>query len=333
MLSRLRSDFQLGIITFFGAFAAFGILPFAIYRFLTGNVIVGILDSAVVISIFLAVIYAWRSGDARRPGLFLLVINTCGTVAVASILGTNGLFWMYTTLLANFFLVGRTQAAIATSLALAFLALHGGAFETTAQLVSFLITASLVSVFAYIFATRSDSRSAMLEALSTRDPLTGVENRRAMEQELQMAVEVFKRTRTTFGLVMLDLDHFKRVNDQHGHDAGDRVLIDFAQLIRTSTRKVDRLFRFGGEEFLLLLPSIDVPGLERVTGKLLARIGDELRAPGGAVTASLGAALLGPGESWPSWLARADAALYRAKEQGRNQAIVDRSEEARQAAP
>jgi len=126
-----------------------------------------------------------------------------------------------------------------------------------------------------------------------------------------------------YGLVMLDLDHFKRVNDQHGHDAGDRVLIAFADLIHRSTRKVDRLFRFGGEEFVLLLPGTDVVGLERAIANLQSRIAEELRGPAGPVTASLGAGVLRPDEDWTSWLARADVALFRAKADGRNRAVVD----------
>lgn len=323
MLHRLRTDFQLTIITLFGGCAVFGILPFAVYRFLTGNAIAGIVETAIALCISAAVVYAWRSGDTRRTGLFLVVINTAGTIAAATILGQAGLLWMYVVLLANFFLVDRRLAAIATALALAILAVHGKAFESTLQMISFLVTASLVSLFAFIFAARSESQRLQLESLATRDFLTGIDNRQAMERELRIAVETHKRSRTRFGLVMLDLDHFKRVNDQYGHEAGDRVLIAFAELIQKSTRKVDRLFRFGGEEFVLLLPGTDVVDLQWITAKLLGKIAAELRGPAGPVTGSLGAAALGPDEEWPSWLARADAALYRAKENGRNRAVVD----------
>lgn len=328
MLHRLRTDFQLTIITLFGACAALGILPFAVYRFLAGELVVGIVDTAMVLSTLAAVAYAWRSGDTRRTGIFLAGFNTAGALAVAAILGDAGRHWMYVVLLANFFLVGRGLAAIFTAVALALLALYGKDFKTALEMVSFLVTASLVSLFAFIFAARSESQRLQLESLATRDFLTGIDNRQAMERELRIAVETHKRSRTAFGLVMLDLDHFKRVNDQYGHEAGDRVLIAFAQLIQTSTRKVDRLFRFGGEEFVLLLPGTDVADLQWITAKLLGKIAAELRGPAGPVTGSLGAAALRPDEDWPSWLARADAALYRAKDDGRNRAVVDGVEEA-----
>lgn len=323
MLNRMRADFQLTIITLFAACTVFLVLPFAVYRFLVGELVAGVVDSTIVLCISAAAVYAWRSGDTRRSGMFLVAVNTTGTMAAATILGVAGVFWMYATLLANFFLVDRRLAAVATAVALFLLAVHGKALPTEPQMVSFVVTASLVSLFAYIFATRTESQRLQLEALATHDPLTGVENRRAMEHELQISVGLCKRSRAACGLVMLDLDHFKNVNDRHGHEAGDRVLIAFADLIRESTREVDRLFRFGGEEFVLLLPGTDVAGLRCVTEKLRSKIADQLLGPSGPVTSSLGAAALRPDEDWQTWLMRVDAALYRAKGGGRNCAVVD----------
>lgn len=100
------------------------------------------------------------------------------------------------------------------------------------------------------------------------------------------------------------------------------MLVAFAELLKNSERKVDGVYRFGGEEFLLLLPGADVRGLARVTESLRAKLAANLMGPDGPVTASLGAALLWEGESAQSWLARADAALYRAKDLGRNRACL-----------
>ena len=323
MLYRLRTDFQLTIITLFGVCAILGLLPFAVYRFHIGDFVVGLIDTVLVLGIAAAVAYAWHSGDTRRSGLFMVVIDTTGAMASATILGEVGRDWMYVALLSNFFLVDRRIATFFAALALLMLASHGKSFETTLQMISFVTTASLVSAFAFIFAARTESQRCQLETLATRDALTGIDNRRAMERELQIAVETYKRDQVAFGLVMLDLDHFKRVNDRYGHDAGDRVLIAVAGLIQKATRKVDRLFRFGGEEFVLLLPGTNVDGLQLVTANLRNKIGAELRGPAGPVTGSMGAAALRPDEDSRSWLARADAALYRAKNNGRNCAVVD----------
>ncbi len=210
-----------------------------------------------------------------------------------------------------------------TALALTFLAVQGKAYESMAQLAMFLVTAMVSGLVAFVFASRTESQRKALETLATLDSLTGVPNRRAMEQELQMAVAEHRRDGTAFGLAMLDLDHFKSINDEHGHEAGDEVLIAFAELLRCATRKVDRCFRFGGEEFVLLMPATDSEGLRAIDASLRSRVAAELDCRGKAVTVSIGAASLRPHEDWQAWMSRADAALYTAKRQGRNRTVVD----------
>ncbi len=101
------------------------------------------------------------------------------------------------------------------------------------------------------------------------------------------------------------------------------MLIDFAGLVTASTRKGDRLFRFGGEEFVLLLRGPDATALRTSTEDLRAMVASHLRCRQDAITVSIGAAALEPGEDVASWLARADAAMYRAKKDGRNRVVVD----------
>jgi diguanylate cyclase (GGDEF)-like protein len=321
--ARLRTDYDLAIITSFGGCALFGITPFAIYRFATGNPLAGIVDLAIIGSICLAVAHAWRSGDRVRASLFLAVINTVGCLASATVLGPPGLFWMYPALLGNFLLLSRGTAVLVTAFALTFLTVQGKAYDSSAQLAMFLVSAVVSGLVAFVFASRTEKQRRELEMLATMDSLTGVPNRRAMEQELKIAVEEFRRDRAAFGLAMLDLDHFKRINDEHGHETGDEVLIAFADLVRRSTRKVDRCFRFGGEEFVLLMPATSIAALHAVDANLRSRVANELSCHGRAVTVSIGAAALRPGEDWQAWLARADAALYQAKNEGRNRTVVD----------
>ncbi len=109
MWRRLRADSELAIIAAFAACGVFGIVPFAIYRFATGNPFAGTVDLVIVASICLAVAHAARSADRRRPRLFLSIINTAGCLASATVLGPPGLFWMYPALLGNFLLLSRVQ--------------------------------------------------------------------------------------------------------------------------------------------------------------------------------------------------------------------------------
>jgi diguanylate cyclase (GGDEF)-like protein len=144
-----------------------------------------------------------------------------------------------------------------------------------------------------------------------------------MTRELHIAAEAFRRHRVPVGLLVMDLDHFKRINDELGHEAGDRVLVDFARLVQSRCRAGDRLFRYGGEEFVLLLPGTRGDALRPLADELRRAVAHGLRADGREVTVSVGGAALQPGEDNNRWLARADAAMYQAKREGRDRVVVD----------
>ncbi|WP_285420667.1 GGDEF domain-containing protein [Pseudomonas sp. efr-133-TYG-5] len=168
-------------------------------------------------------------------------------------------------------------------------------------------------------------RNALLYRAATqsalRDPLTGAGNRIAMEQTLQREIEMSRRHLQPLSLLMLDIDHFKRVNDSHGHSAGDDVLRAVAASIKDQLRNVDMVFRYGGEEFLILLSNTSREAAAMVGERLrYATQAQDYYADGQLIelTVSLGCSTLLPGESAESLLRRADSALYVAKREGRN---------------
>ncbi|WP_240125374.1 GGDEF domain-containing protein [Thermomonas alba] len=318
VLFRLRNDFQLSMISVLGAIGVLAILPFSLLRFWQGNPVAGTADLLVASAICGSALYAWRSGKLDRAGVIIALCNTAGSLAVEVLLGKPGLYWMYVAMLANFFIVGRN---IAVSLALAGIALAQfipGAFDDPVQRASVITTQLLVALFAFIFAHRTAIQHQMLERLATHDALTGARNRRALEQELDIAMATGARQMRPSALLLLDLDHFKQVNDRYGHEAGDQVLCQFVDLIHAHTRAGDRLFRYGGEEFVLLLENTGIAGAQAAFAKLQALVHARLRIQQMPVTISAGAAALHPGETREQWLARADAALYRAKQNGRD---------------
>ena len=323
MWQRLRADFQLAMVMFFGGFAVLGIVPFAVYRFSIGNLQAGVMDTIITACIATVVGYAWHTGNSQRAALFLVAITNIGCIASATVLGLAGLLWTFPNLLVNFLLMNRRWAIAVSAAMLMFLAIHGAAFQSGLELLMFLVTAAMTCLFAFIFAYRTETQREQLQSLALRDPLTGAQNRRAMEQEMGIAIKRFDREHVAVGIAMLDLDHFKRINDLYGHEAGDAVLVAFAGIIQRSTRTVDRFFRFGGEEFVLLLPGGDQVALRAIGDHLCAIVGRELVCQAEAITVSIGAAELRPGEDAHTWLARADAALYAAKNAGRNRTVVD----------
>lgn len=161
-----------------------------------------------------------------------------------------------------------------------------------------------------------------LENLSSTDQLTGLYNRRIVMERLDEEHARFQRSGQTYAVIMIDLDHFKQVNDTYGHASGDAVLREVARRLRQSVRNTDTLARMGGEEFVLLLPMNDADGALVHAGRIRKRLSAEpVDTPRGpvAVTASLGVAeVFSSDKAAESVVSRADAALYQAKALGRN---------------
>ncbi len=205
---------------------------------------------------------------------------------------------------------------------------HDGRLETP-----WLISFGLPSLFAAIVCivihvrllARLRARQAELERLSTTDALTGLANRTLFFRRLAEELARARRYQLPLCVVMIDLDHFKAINDAYGHLIGDRVLRDLGGRMLAALRVGDLAARYGGEEFAVLLPHTALADAETVAARLLGvpravAVGD---GPGaGHATASLGVAELRPGEDADALIARADAALYDAKRGGRDRWVL-----------
>ena len=165
-----------------------------------------------------------------------------------------------------------------------------------------------------------------LHLLSHRDGLTGLLNRRAMQEALDNQMRRSRRNGEAFVLMMLDADHFKAINDTHGHAVGDLVLKHLSTLLHSGMREVDRLARFGGEEFLVLLPGLTLPEAALVAERLRAQVvATPLNEAGTTIPVSVSIGIAewaGANEDLSRLLVRADAALYQAKQRGRDRVAL-----------
>jgi len=168
-----------------------------------------------------------------------------------------------------------------------------------------------------------------LEQIATHDSLTGLANRRLFERSLEIEFARGARQSSPVGLIMLDIDFFKRYNDAYGHVAGDHCLTQVAQVLKNcSQRKSDLAVRYGGEEFAVLLPGNDINGTLAIAGQIRRSVMDKRithsGSPTGYLTVSLGCYSFIPSgnDSLEVFIQRADAALYQAKNAGRNRAAV-----------
>ncbi|WP_374315473.1 GGDEF domain-containing protein [Aquabacterium sp.] len=204
-------------------------------------------------------------------------------------------------------------------------------FVLTAAIVPTIsaLAAQLSALRARLQAQKDELASAVtrIQMLATRDELTGLHNRRHMMEVLNQHQRRLDRSgHHRFCLALLDLDHFKRINDTHGHKVGDEVLRYFAEQARSVMREVDVLARWGGEEFLLLLvdtsPALAQIGIERIRAQLAHA---PMQVDGHAIQVTFSAGLTGYWGTEPldACIERADHALYRAKNEGRNRTVID----------
>ncbi len=178
-------------------------------------------------------------------------------------------------------------------------------------------------IVSFIDITEQKTLQQTLEEQAQTDPLTGLFNRRYFDQVAARELAHVRRTQAALSLLVLDLDHFKQVNDQHGHALGDRVLLALRDIIRDVIRENDIACRIGGEEFVIMMPDTDAEQAAQAAERLRVRVMEsEIELEDGPPlhwTTSVGVACLSPDDtSITELLERADAALYRAKSEGRN---------------
>jgi diguanylate cyclase (GGDEF)-like protein len=166
-----------------------------------------------------------------------------------------------------------------------------------------------------------DKLNRQINAVAMHDQLTGLYNRHFIVNQLERQFRLFRRYGNACSIVMADIDHFKLVNDHYGHSVGDEVLAAFSRLVESMVRQDDLVGRYGGEEFLLILPMTNLAAASQLAQRIRTRLAAEplvCQPELLVVSASFGVAQIMSGESIDDWLQRVDQALYRAKESGRN---------------
>lgn len=264
---------------------------------------------------------AWAVRRGKAPPIPLLL--QYGSILIALLhgmatMGSLAAFWAYPVPLTYHFVCLRREVRIIESAYLLCLlptAFYFFGWDTASR---FVITYGLVCVFTNLLIRVIIELQSRLVDLANRDPLTGVYNRRYLSRALRVAAHRTRQHGPPVSLVMLDVDHFKLVNDQFGHEAGDRVLAEVALILKSGLRPEDDLFRSGGEEFTLLLPETPLQNAQQLADSLRLQIAQARILPEQTISISLGVAELDPTETINAWCRRADEHLYAAKAAGRN---------------
>lgn len=292
--------------------------PFTVNNFLQGRTLLGVVCTAVVLVFSLNALGIHRRGVPPIPPAGMFVPAIAGIALSVYTQGVPGILWAFPgVVLFNFIFRRRTANLMSAAVVLAiapFAYTRLGAPLTARAIV----TLTLVIVFSNIFWNIIGALQVQLEEQATIDPLTGAFNRRQLAASLESAAARCRRHKVPASLLSLDVDHFKNINDELGHGVGDRVLKEVVTLLRGRVRKLDEVFRMGGEEFLVLLPETDRDGAVLVAEALRTVIASAKLLDDRRVTASFGVAAFAPNDDPDAWLRRADRALYEAKTNGRD---------------
>lgn len=315
-------SFQEVLLLLLTAILAAAVAPFAVFRLIDQQWATAIFDSSIVVIMFGLFLHVYYTRETKVPGFVVALSFIAAALGSLHLQGMTQLYWLYPAFTAAFFLLSATHAMLLGSVSL--LAIWVMLWGSVTPLVLFTVSLTLLTniFFAYSFALTAKRQTSALEQLATVDPLTGAGNRRAQNGKLDAMSAMFRRNHTAASVLILDLDHFKKVNDTHGHIIGDEILVELAELIRASIRPTDHLYRYGGEEFIVIAEHTDLSSAHQLAEKLRASIEHNAFVAKIKLTASFGVAQLQPGEGRKGWLSRADSALFKAKNEGRNRVYV-----------
>lgn len=299
------------------------VTPFSINNLFVGRHALGLTSLLVVV--LLAVNALSIARGRYNPSLTLFGLVPAIILFLAYALrhyNLIGVLWSYPAVLSFYFMLSERKAWFANAVLL--LVVIPQSWMVIEPALAMRVTATLlvVSAFSVIFIRVISTQQRKLHALVVTDTLTGLLNRTLLNDTLDDAIQHSARTGVPMTLATLDLDHFKTINDTLGHDAGDVVLRGIGELLRNRVRRVDKLFRPGGEEFLALLYGANNESGRRVAEELRTAIAGQAFVPDHVVTVSIGLATLLPGEDRKKWMKRSDENLYRAKAGGRNQVVA-----------
>ncbi|WP_088330015.1 GGDEF domain-containing protein [Lacimicrobium sp. SS2-24] len=296
---------------------AVSISPFMAIRVMQGDWLIALLDAVAIFAMLTIFFFVRVRRQTSLMSHVLALVCALALLGTIELRGSEQVFWAYPAVLAVFFLLRPWLALpyVVVTLLLIFPVLLDDMPLT--RLAGFYLTISATVGFTFVFALRMRQQQQMLLQLATTDALTGAGNRRALEEQLLEAVAQYRRAPLSMSLILLDLDNFKNFNDKYGHEEGDVILQKVTDIIRQRIRRTDKVFRFGGEEFVILACNT---GLQEA-GNLAEALRKEVACANisrETVTISLGVAEYQGNETGFEWLGHADKAMYQAKASGRN---------------
>ncbi len=300
---------------------AIGILPFTIFRLLQHDWYVAILDMVVLTGMSAIFVYVYITDNIKNASLVLILVALVGNVVSFYLKGISQVTWIYPAMLSAYYIMSPKKGMYVNLIMLTF---YIPKLITTLEVINvatILSTIIITNIIAFVFASELRKQAVVLKDLASVDYLTGTGNRRALDEKLEQLHKTLKNHDKTASLVLLDLDHFKKVNDSYGHIMGDEVLIKLSKLLIKYYDDYGVVFRYGGEEFLIVCPDKNKNDVSTMADELRKIIKKEIIVNNNGQTISIGVAEYVKEENIDNWIHRVDLALYQAKNEGRNRLV------------
>ncbi|MFK8052823.1 MAG: GGDEF domain-containing protein [Woeseiaceae bacterium] len=308
-----------------------GVGPMGVFRLIEGNYTIAFIDGLACLAFGAIAWVVYRMRAVRMGSVCIAMVAIITATLTVSIRGGDHVMWMYPATIAMFYLLRPREAAMVSIIAISIVLPSIFDGDNTGQIAMLAASLSVTLCLSVAFATLTAKQRLHLKATTLLDPLTGAGNRRALDNDLDQAIQDAESSGDPFVLIMLDIDHFKTVNDLHGHSIGDAVLCAIADTLKTHIRPTDACFRAGGEEFVVLAMMSTLDQGQKLAERLRIEIANVSHPVMNGeedlnVTASFGIAEHKRRETRDSLYKRADDALYEAKRSGRNRLhLADRT--------
>jgi len=301
------------------------ILPFMLYRLINGDYYLGTLDLIISGALIALFIQAWYSIQIENLNIIITVFFMSAALGVINLKISEMIFWAYPAIIATFFLLKSHYAGLINSVFIG--AVISISFAYGPYPISLYTSLLLVGIFGFIISIRSEQQTKKLRQLISEDSLTRINNRRSFDEKTEEMLALNKRSSTPVCLLLLDLDSFKKVNDTYGHKQGDKLLINFAQTVKSLIRQTDYVYRFGGEEFVVIATNSTLENMGTFANNIREVIQNTPSLSEFNVTVSIGVSEIHQTDNADSWFRRADMALYESKSKGRNRVCLTELDE------
>lgn len=298
------------------------ILPFSLYRLSQEEWLIGFIDLFAAILAGGLFIYLKKNRRPEIPGLVFSILCLLTAFATVYINGPALAYWSYPSIMAVFYILTPKRALLLNGAFFISFMVMLWIMHDHFQFFTVLVTLGVTFIVTYIFSRSRYQQTQQLISQASIDALTGVGNRRSLMQKVEHTVHLCRRQGVKVTLIMIDIDFFKQINDTYGHDVGDQALANTSQQIHSMIRKTDSLYRYGGEEFVIVSDGTSLIDAQQLAEKIRKHIESTEVIKQTRFTISLGVAEYQTSQSPEEWIKAADLALFKAKNMGRNKVCL-----------